>query len=397
MSLNPENPRYGSGLRRKIWIASGCIFILAVLAGILYGSGIAEKNTQPTVETKAVVDKPLTVDEKVDKLMTEMTPAEKIGQMMMIGVKGTDVNADSLYMLHEYHMGGVILFDRNMENQQQVKQLIGNLQQQADEKAPLFVAVDEEGGDVARMKGGLQAPPSQKEIGQSGKKQAAKDWAVKTAVSLKSMGFNINFAPVADVGSNDRRSYSKTPAEVTAFVKAAAGGYEQEKMLYSLKHFPGIGKGKIDSHVDAYRIPVDNETLHREDLLPFQTLIREKNPDNFFVLVSHLTYPALDETYPASLSKKIVTGVLRNEMGYKGLIITDDTEMGALSKHYEFKDIGVKAVEAGADIVMVCHEYEHEKEVYNGLLKAVQSGEISQERVDASVRRILRVKLLHLM
>ena len=137
--------------------------------------------------------------------------------------------------------------------------------------------------------------------------------------------------------------------------------------------------------------------MHREDLLPFQTLIREKNPDNFFVLVSHLTYPALDETYPASLSKKIVTGVLRNEMGYKGLIITDDTEMGALSKHYEFKDIGVKTVEAGVDIVMVCHEYEHEKEVYNGLLKAVQSGEISQERVDASVRRILRVKLLHLM
>ena len=179
MNLTPKAPKHGSCIRHKIWIAAGGIFIFAVLAGILYGSGVAEKNTQPAA-TKTVENKPLTVDEKVDKLIAEMTPAEKIGQMMMIGVKGTDVNADSLYMLHEYHMGGVIFFDRNMENQHQVTQFIGNLQKQADEKVPLFLAVDEEGGDVVRMKGDLQAPPAQKEIGQNGKTQMAKDWAVKT-------------------------------------------------------------------------------------------------------------------------------------------------------------------------------------------------------------------------
>ena len=115
------------------------------------------------------------------------------------------------------------------------------------------------------------------------------------------------------------------------------------------------------------------------------------------MLISHLTYPALDADAPASLSKKIVTGVLRDEMGYNGIVITDDTEMGALSKYYAFKDIGVKAVEAGVDVVMVCHEYEHETDVYNGLLQALQNGELSESRIDASVKRIVRAKLLYLL
>lgn len=401
MRLNESRQREHRTRQRKLWIAAGVIFLLAILGGVLYGIGLMNRGTLQQAASKAKTatstERALTLDEKVEKIVSEMTPAEKIGQMMMIGVKGTEVNDDSLYMLNEYHMGGIILFDRNMQNQDQVKNLIGALQKQADQKVPLFMAVDEEGGDVVRMKNALTPPPSQKQIGQEGKTEAAEKWAAKTAASLKTMGFNINFAPVADIGSNDKRSYSTDPAVVTKFIRAAAKGYEQEKMLYSLKHFPGIGKGKVDSHVDAYKVSADKETLAREDMVPFQTMVEENSPDDFFILVSHLTYPALDADAPASLSKKIVTGVLREEMGYKGLIITDDTEMGALSKHYVFKDIGVKAVEAGVDIVMVCHEYEHETEVYNGLLKALQNGELSESRVDASVKRIVRAKLLHLL
>ena len=381
--------------RRAVWVSMVC-FGLIVLLGAAYGSGRFPFRQQAAIQA-AVEEQTLTMDEKADRIVAGMSLAEKVGQMMMIGVKGKDVNDDSLYMLHEYHMGGVIFFDRNMENKEQVKKFTDDLQKQANEKVPLFIAVDEEGGEVARMKEAFPPPPAQKKLGQEGDPAAAELWAVKTAKGLKEMGFNVNFAPVADVGSNDTRSYSKDPAVVTNFVRAAAKGYEQEKIMYSLKHFPGIGKGKVDSHIDADRIQADSKTLAREDFVPFQMMIQEKDPEGYFILVSHLTYPVLDAEQPASLSKKIVTGVLRDEMGYKGLIITDDMEMGAVAKQYDFRELGVRAVKAGVDIVMVCHEYEHETAAYNGLLKAVQDGEISQERIDDSVRRIVRAKLLNLL
>ena len=152
----------------------------------------------------------------------------------------------------------------------------------------------------------------------------------------------------------------------------------------------------MDSHVDSSSIDVAKEVLMTEDIIPFKTIIDENDPNDYFILVSHLKYPALDEEYPASLSSKIMTDLLRNELGYKGIIITDDMEMGAVANHNDFRSIGVNAVKVGADIVLVCHEYQHQQEVYLGLLDAVNSGEISQERIDESVKRIIKVKLLHL-
>ena len=156
----------------------------------------------------------------------------------------------------------------------------------------------------------------------------------------------------------------------------------------------------MDSHIDSSSIDVVKEVLMTEDIIPFKTIIDENGPNDYFILVSHLKYPALDEEYPASLSSKIMTDLLRNELGYKGIIITDDMEMdmemGAVANHNDFRSIGVNAVKAGADIVLVCHEYKHQQEVYLGLLDAVNSGEISQERIDESVKRIIKVKLLHL-
>ncbi len=325
-----------------------------------------------------------------------MSKTEKIGQMVMIGIQGTKVDDDSLYMLHQFHMGGVILFDRNMKSPEQVKQLTSDLQAQSNEKVPLFIGVDEEGGDVVRMAEKLTPPPSQKEIGATGDTEQAKTWAIKTAKSLKEMGINVNFAPVADVGSNDNRSYSTDVNTVINFVKAAATGYQQENIIYSLKHFPGIGKGQVDSHVESSSIDASKDTLMAEDILPFKTIINENKPEDYFILVSHLKYPALDEEHSASLSSKIMTDLLRNELGYKGIIITDDMEMGAVANHNDFKTVGVNAVKAGADIVLVCHEYQHEQDVYLGLLDAVDNGEISQQRIDESVKRIVKAKLLHL-
>ncbi len=376
----------------------GIVIIIVIILAIL---GINNRNIfngdeQIIQDKQQIKQENLTIDEKVDQIVESMSQTEKLGQMVMIGIQGTKVDDDSLYMLNQYHMGGVILFDRNMENPEQVKQLTSDLQAQSNEKVPLFIGIDEEGGDVVRMAEKLTPPPSQKEIGATGDIEQAKTWAIKTAKSLKDMGINVNFAPVADVGSNDKRSYSTDTNTVIDFVRAATEGYQQENIIYSLKHFPGIGKGRVDSHVDSSSIDVAKEVLMAEDILPFKTIIDENDPNDYFILVSHLKYPALDEEYPASLSSKIMTDLLRNELGYKGIIITDDMEMGAVANHNDFRSIGVKAVKAGVDIVLVCHEYQHQQEVYLGLLDAVNSGEISQERIDESVKRIIKVKLLHL-
>lgn len=380
--------------QRIIGIVIIIIIVLAILG--INNRSIFNDDEQVIQDKQQIKQENLTIDEKVDQIVASMSQTEKLGQMVMIGIQGTKVDDDSLYMLNQYHMGGVILFDRNMESPEQVKQLTSDLQAQSNEKVPLFIGIDEEGGDVVRMAEKLTPPPSQKEIGATGDIEQAKTWAIKTAKSLKDMGINVNFAPVADVGSNDKRSYSTDTNTVIDFVRAATKGYQQENIIYSLKHFPGIGKGKVDSHVDSSSIDVAKEVLMAEDIIPFKTIINENKPEDYFILVSHLKYPALDEEYPASLSSKIMIDLLRNELGYKGIIITDDMEMGAVANHNDFRSIGVNAVKAGADIVLVCHEYEHQQEVYLGLLDAVNSGEISQERIDESVKRIIKVKLLHL-
>ena len=376
----------------------GIVIIIVIILAIL---GINNKNIfnddEQVIQNKQQIKQEnLAIDEKVDQIVASMSQTEKLGQMVMIGIQGTKVDDDSLYMLNQFHMGGVILFDRNMESPEQVKQLTSDLQTQSNEKVPLFIGIDEEGGDVVRMAEKLTPPPSQKEIGETGDIEQARTWAVKTAKSLKDMGINVNFAPVADVGSNDKRSYSTDTNTVIDFVRAATKGYQQENIIYSLKHFPGIGKGKVDSHVDSSSIDAAKEVLMAEDILPFKIIIDENDSNDYFILVSHLKYPALDEEYSASLSSKIMTDLLRNELGYKGIIITDDMEMGAVANHNDFRSIGVNAVKAGADIVLVCHEYEHQQDVYLGLLDAVNSGEINQERIDESIKRIIKVKLLHL-
>lgn len=336
------------------------------------------------------------VEDCVENMLRSMTLEEKLGQMFMIGIQGTDVDEESLFMLHQYHIGGIILFDRNMKTQEQVKQLNAHLQAQAGEKLPLFIAVDEEGGVVARMKEQLPPPPSAQEIGETGTPDNARLWARKTARALRNIGFNVNLAPVADIGTGRGRSFGNTPVVVTDFVRSAASGYEQEDFIYCLKHFPGLGRGKVDTHLDSTVVNASRRELMKWDVMPFLSCIREKNPSDYFIMVNHATYSKLERNVPASISKVIQTDFLRRDLGYQGVIITDDIAMGALSKYYAPPDIALRAVRAGADIILTCHVYQNGADAYLRLLRAVEKGEIREERINESLRRILRVKLTHL-
>lgn len=370
-------------------------FLMALLMALVVMAGCGS-DTKPQAKEEIWQKTDLTAEQKVDSLLESMSDEEKVGQLILFGMQRTQVNDDVRYMLSEYKMGGIILFDRNMESKEQVAALIQDLQKAArkSEKAPLFVAIDQEGGWVARLSSELVKVPAAEQLGQGTPAEAAK-LALESGKELKSLGFNVNFAPVADLGLADERSYGTTAAEVIPFVKAVGNAYHEAGLIYSLKHFPGIGRTVTDLHKEGNTIDASADELWATDLKPFETIIQSVNNDDYMVMVSHAVYSNLDDTMPASLSKVIMQDILRQKLGYKGVIITDDMEMGAVANHYSFGDMSVKAVNAGVDIVLIGQEYNHAIEGYNAILKAVRSGDISKDRLNDAVRHILMLKISH--
>lgn len=349
--------------------------------------------------SQEIVSQPLSLDEQVDQVFSAMTDEQKVGQLLVIGIPGTEVDATTLQMIQTYHIGGVTLFDRNMDNPRQVAILTNELQKvalQNHDQLPLFMAVDQEGGQVLRMSGKVSPVPSQWEIGSSKDPQQANLWAKRTGIELKAMGFNVNFAPTVDVGGMGGRTYGHEATVVTAFASEAIKGYQQAGILCTLKHFPGIGRSKVDLHFDSDRVVSEKAVLDKEDLQPFRNLIQNHDNQTFFVMVSHLKYPAYDSEYPASVSTVIMSQVLREQLGFQGLIVTDDMEMGALTKLYSFPEMGYLAIKAGANLLLVCHRMEHQIAVYDGILKALQQGRLDRKIFDQAVRRVIKEKLANL-
>ena len=368
-------------------------FLLIIIAAMFLFSGCGESKVVTADMQGGKINKvDTTPPDPIEEALKSMTLEEKIGQMVFIGFYGTEINDDVKFLLNNFHFGGIILYDRNLQSVAQTKKLTDDIQAFANQKFPLFVSIDEEGGRVARGKDFLTPAPSQEEIGLSGDSSNANYWAKYNASLLKSIGVNINFAPVADVGSRDTRSFGDDPQIVTEFIEASANGYEQENFLYTLKHFPGIGKSKIDPHKEVSNVEVSREVLDAEDLPPFKKIISTHDNSKFMIMIGHLKYDAIDPENSASLSSIVMTDLLRNELGFSGVIITDDLEMGAIKNHADLATLGVKTIQAGSDIALLCHNYESQKIIYNSILDAVKRGEISETRINESVRRILKLK-----
>lgn len=373
-------------------VAATMIGALALTTGCGLHNPFTSKAEPVTYES--VAQSELSPEEKVDKLVANMSDADKVGQLLMIGIHGKTLNDDAKFMLNEYRVGGIILFDRNMESKDQVKSLITDINKTGKSAGltPLFIGIDQEGGAVARMEDQLIKVPPAEELGKEPIEQAV-SMAKQSGIELKDLGFNINFAPVADLGLTYGRSFSTNPDDVVRYASAVGKAYDEAGLWYSYKHFPGIGKTDIDLHADTSVVPVSKETLLNEDTKVFVDLIKQSKPNTYAIMVSHAMYPQIDADHPSSLSKAIITDWLRKDMGYNGVVVTDDMDMGALAKHYTFGDMAVQSILAGSDILLVCHEYEHMQEAYNGLMKAVKDGRISKERLDESVKRILLMKM----
>ena len=373
-------------------VAATMIGALALTTGCGLHNPFTSKAEPVTYES--VAQSELSPEEKVDKLVANMSDADKVGQLLMIGIHGKTLNDDAKFMLNEYRVGGIILFDRNMESKDQVKSLIADINKTGKSAGltPLFIGIDQEGGAVARMEDQLIKVPPAEELGKEPIEKAV-SLAKQSGTELKDLGFNINFAPVADLGLTYGRSFSTNPDEVVRYASAVGKAYDEAGLWYSYKHFPGIGKTDVDLHADTSVVPVSKETLLNEDTKVFVDLIKQSKPNTYAIMVSHAMYPQIDPDHPSSLSKAIITDWSRKDMGYNGVVVTDDMDMGALAKHYTFGDMAVQSILAGSDILLVCHEYEHMQEAYNGLMKAVKDGRISKERLDESVKRILLMKI----
>ncbi|WP_197089565.1 beta-N-acetylhexosaminidase [Bacillus sp. SA1-12] len=350
-------------------------------------------------KSKGKVDltlKPLdSIEQKVDDILSKMTLREKIGQMMVVGFNSTTIDNHITEMIEDYHVGGVILFDRNMETQDQVASLNKDLQQLSKDSngLPLILGIDQEGGQIVRMRDQVSPIPSQQELGQKSDPEEVYTTAQRTGKELLSMGFTVNFAPVLDLSATDSRSFGEDTKKVYSLGHQVVTGMMDSGITTTLKHFPGNGRSNVDPHIETSSVNADKLDLENNDIYPFKQLIKEVDNDQFFVMVTHIKYPAYDKENPASISKVIIQDLLKEQLGFKGLVVTDDLEMGAVNKYFTYQDLGHKAVESGSDLLLVCHTLENQKAVFNGILKAVESKELSEKRIDDAVRKILTHKL----
>ncbi len=360
---------------------------------------LAALTEKPPAQTSSPM---LTLSSNPEEILSGMTLEQKIGQVMVIGFDGATVDDELRRMIRKYHIGGVILFARNIQSPQQVAELTNDLQKTAIESGNpgLFISIDQEGGRVARLteETGFTEIPGAMALGATNDPANAKIAAQVIAREMKAVGLNVDFAPDLDVNNNPAnpvigvRSFSSEPQKVAEFGIAFIDGLESEGVLAFGKHFPGHGDTGVDSHIDLPIVPHDRSRLEAVEFVPFKAAIRVNVAG---IMTAHVTFPAIDPIpgMPATLSKLALTGLLRNEMGYQGLIITDSLEMGALAANGNPASLAaVKAFEAGADLLLFNRDYALHQEAIRNLLAKVRSGEISEQRLDESVRRILAAK-----
>ena len=323
---------------------------------------------------------------------------------MVVGFDGTTVDADLRRMITDYHIGGVILFARNhnIESPGQVVELTNRLQQIAIESGHpgLFIAIDQEGGRVARLTEdtGFTEFPSAMALTATGDPQNAYRVAAAMAAEMRAVGINVDFAPDLDVNNNPAnpvigiRSFSSDPQKVAAYGVAFARGLQENGVLAFGKHFPGHGDTGVDSHIDLPVIAHDRTRLDQIELVPFQAAIAAKFAG---IMTAHVTFPSIDPTpgLAATLSRPVLTGLLRQELGYAGLIVTDSLEMGALATNgYPPQVAAPLALAAGADLLLFNRDHAMHRAAFANLIQAVQQEKISQEQLNASVQRVLQAK-----
>ena len=327
-----------------------------------------------------------------------MTITEKIGQRLVGGFPGTEMSPEFIRLVKEYKIGNVILFQRNCESSGQLAKLCRDIQELVGRETGhrAFITIDQEGGAVTRLPCEAVNVPGAMALAAAGGPENAYRAARLTAAELRSYGINFNLAPVADVNNNPDnpiigvRSYGDTAEQAARYAAAALQGYLDGGVMASAKHFPGHGDTAMDSHLSLPCIDKTLEELERLELRPFKALIGAGCPA---VMTTHILFPRLEpDNVPATMSRRIITGILKERLGFKGLVVSDCVEMQAIGVYYGSAKGAAAAMAAGVDLVLVSHTAETLEEAARACREAVDSGEIAMEELDASAEKILRYK-----
>ena len=327
----------------------------------------------------------------VKRQITAMSTEEKIGQMMMVSIPGTTLTTATAAWLKEHHIGGVVLLASNVITATQTRTLIHDLQTQARLPSDpfLFIAVDQEGGIVSRFPF-LAQLTEQKDIKD---KDEAERVAYERGKELRDLGVNINFSPVLDIPQSSKdfianRSFSGDAKTVASKGNGMLQGYAQAGIIATPKHFPGHGGTLIDSHKN---LPILNDQIQswQDRTLPFREAIAQGAA---LIMVGHLLASSVDAEYPATLSSRIMTDILRKDMGYLGVIITDDLAMGAITQSHTLPDAALRATNAGADILLMMQHTPAHTTVFDALIHAIDTGGISPQQLNQHLIRILLLK-----
>ena len=364
---------------------------------------IEENDTTEEIEEIGSEVDDSTRDTKIQTALENMTLQEKIGQLLIVNLELLDDNSECIKItktmkekIKNYSVGGVIFFARNIDNPKQTKQFIQSLQKTS--KIPMFISVDEEGGEISRIGNNPKMKttkfPSMAEIGKTGDENKAFEVGDTIGKEIKELGFNLDFAPIADLETNPdspeigKRAFSADPEIAAKMVAKVVEGLQGQNVSATLKHFPGHGSAKDDTHKGYADIEQSIKQLREVEFVPFQAGI-EAGVD--LIMVSHLTIcNVTGGKTPASLSSLMITEILRNELGYQKLIITDALNMKAITKFYSSGEAVVMALNAGVDLLLMPENLE---EAFDAIYQAVLEKKLDEKRIDESLTRILKVKL----
>ena len=402
-------------MTKRMLLAVLLLIVFALPAGCQKQGG---EPTQPTAPAPTILPTPTPepaptpTPDRVGEALAGMTVEQKAAQLLVAGIEGTEPGEDAVQAIQGYQVGGVILFGRNVESAEQLAALTNGLKELNGDYVPLFLCVDQEGGRVDRMPPEVTDLPSALDFGSIADPEARMDACFTLGQTLAAQcaafGFNMDFAPSLDIWSNPDNTVIGDRAfgndwEWTAFfgMSAVEGMEKQGTVIPVVKHFPGHGDTAVDSHTALPVVDKTLEDLWQSELVPFDMVlsgqfwgepVMEPTPA---VMVAHILLSQIDPDNPASLSPEVVTGLLREEMGYEGVVCTDDLTMGAISNTYGMGEAAVLAVEAGCDLLLVCHSADNLAAAHAALVDAVDSGRISMERLDESVYRVLSLKAVY--
>jgi beta-N-acetylhexosaminidase len=319
------------------------------------------------------------------------------GQLFVVGFEGTELNQDLLDLFRHYPPGGVILFRRNLVDPDQIQRLTRQLQT-ADTPLPMLVCIDQEGGRVWRLPPPFTRFPEAQALGNARSDSLAYSAAGVIADELCAVGIHCNFAPVLDLHTNPSnpvigpRSFGADPASVATLARSMLLGFRSHGIAGCGKHFPGHGDTDLDSHETLPTVSLSRERLLSVEMAPYRILCQDARKPLELVMTAHVRYPDLDPDRPATLSTRILTGALRGQLGFDGVVVTDDLEMGAISESYGPEEAALLAFRAGADLLMICHTPSRLPACIETLCRSMKRGETPSRRLRQSLDRFRRLK-----